>query len=123
MEQKITDEKPKWDFKTPIEIARWLSSHDVKRIDFMDWHDGFGVQSKQWMVWWDGKAKLLDVPYKTLEIQSTAEVKFEPDYRGLVHMDTRLVDRLDAIDKWEAKNKKERRDYERLKKKFGDNKL
>lgn len=116
----MEETRPKWDFKTPKEIAEWLRNHaQVDKITHHSWHDGFGVRSEEWMHFHAGKNQSPKIPANIIGCDSNAEVVLKCTCSGLVYLNANLRTRLEEIKKFDAKNKAERATYERLKKKFG----
>lgn len=114
-ESELTDERPKWPHKVPEETARWLLNNTVTTITH-HWEFTGPDTSRDWLVLHGEKSKeafatcFFDLyPY---------EVSFRPDHAGLVQVAPNVRETIRKIDAWEKAHARERREYERLKRKF-----
>jgi len=121
-----TETRPAWKHKTSEELARWIASHSIIKITH-GWEMTSADTADNWIelhakVSQDGKAEKWEmrrVPSNFLtESNYGAEFSFRPDHARLVKVSQAVRDSIDAIDKFEAKNKRERAEFERLKRKF-----
>lgn len=112
----MTDKCPGWRYKTPIDIVRFLMKNQVHKVEAGWWHDGFGIKSDDWFILHSANSK--KTAKAPANLFTTGEIEIEARSGELVHARRDLLDTIEAIDKWNSKNAAERRQYERLKKKF-----
>lgn len=113
--ERQTD-RPVWDFKYPEEEARWLLSRRIAAIKARtSMSDNFETES--WLEMYDSNGE-------TRRFDSFPEyVQFRPVFGNLVgstYESDRMKVRIAEIDTWEMTHAKERAEYERLKRKFGE---
>ena len=117
---KQEDLKPTWPFEITEKLARWFYTNSVVKITH---HWKFtGVDTADYWIECHpdnkGNPKRVDTSFFTYN----RYLEFNPDHRCLIQFKkhTGMLQRIEELDKWEKKHKRERRDYERLKKKFED---
>ena len=114
--------RPAWDFKTPIETARWLRAHFVTSIEH-HWRMTGVDTDEHWLEAVDrsGHGTRRQQVVKDSRIRIVidgSEIRFRPDHASLLEMRADLHKRVEAIDAFDKRNKRERAEYERLRRKF-----
>lgn len=111
------DKRPEWLHRTPEDLARWLVGHRVIKIAH-HWEFTGVDTSRNWITLHSDQEKR-DVSSDFF--RNNSEFVFDPDHAGLVSERPygRVRDTIEAIDKWEKANARDRSEYERLKVKFG----
>ena len=108
---------PGWPFKIPERVARWILTHGVDTIKYK-WAFTSEDESKDWIELWSDK--------EHIQVQTSFN-KVWPEIR--VTMGPRMVEfkswidvagHIQMIDKYNDKEARDRREYERLKEKFRD---
>lgn len=116
------EKRPDWPFKTPIETARWLREHFVTGLEH-HWRMTGVDTDEHWLEAVERSgAGTHDGCKKESRIRLVIdgqEVKFAPDHARLIQLGRALHDRIEEIDAFEKKNKRDRAEYERLRRKFG----
>lgn len=119
MPQKTEDTRPEWTHDVSKELIAFVGGARVVKI--VHRRELVGVDSsKDWIELYDGGGNKI----KTGTYSFAHDyIKFKPDYGQLMELTwlgKKAYEDLVAIDKWDAKNKRERKLYEQLKRKFGD---
>lgn len=120
-----TETRPAWKHKTAEALARWINGHTITKITH-EWEMTSADTADNWI---ELHAKISEqgspdkwekrrVPSNFLEASYGAEFFFRPDHARLVQTSEAVRNSIDAIDKFEAKNQRERAEFERLKRKF-----
>lgn len=113
------DARPKWEHETPEVLARWLVNNPVTSIE----HRREFIGEDKMEVW----IELVSVREGRKDERRRVspgffcgnyKIQFLPDHKGLVTVDKSIVSSIYAINKWEAKNHRERLLYERLRRKY-----
>lgn len=111
------NERPSWKCKTPEETARWLWASPVVTIDHR-WEMTGVDTSRDWIILErkDGARREFPSGY----FGNNPEFEFAPDHRTLIRQKPHsgVWDNIQAIDAWEKRHKRERGEYERLRRKF-----
>jgi hypothetical protein len=119
------DKRPAWSCQTPEELARWLAGHTITKITH-HWEFTSEDTSKEWIELHANEASMGEkdkwvsrkVASNFLGTDYHSEFKFSPDHARLVQTSDKVRSNIEAIDKWEAKNKRDRAEFDRLKRKF-----
>jgi hypothetical protein len=116
-------ERPTWNHKISIDDFRWLNAVSIVKITH-EWEMISEDQARHWIELHANENTTFD---KARAYDSFAEVapyfEFRADHRSLLSLTfvgERARKDLRAIDEWERINKRDRMEYERLKRKFGD---
>lgn len=115
------DNRPKWDHSE-------ISEHNFRRIvDFghitsvtAKWEMTGADTSTEWLVATNRAGKQMKMPHDWSHVLKFVGHSYVPGLFGLTYLGERCRKTLDEIDKWEAKNKRDRAEFERLKAKFAD---
>jgi len=114
------EKRPEWKFEMPEDDARWFISHHVNKIstnyvmisaddsrNYVTFHSGqSGMQRDSSYVYrFRNWFHIIADGHRVIEL-------CEPYY-------SQMKEKIEEIDKWERKNKRDRSEYERLKRKFG----
>lgn len=124
----MDDVRPAWPYHISFELAQFILYNTIKSIDHK-W-SMVGVDDAKW--WLELVARPHDSsskekekrrkiePYLLSDTNFNAELRFYPDHATLIDLRDDIRQRVEDIENWDKKNKKELKEYERLKRKFGD---
>ena len=112
------DKRPRWTHKIKEDLARWICNHLITKITHhvvMTSEDELGnfllLECKH-------KDKFESRKVPTDFFKDNQEVRFNPDFRKLVKLSEEVIKTLRFIDAFESENDLDRKEYERLKRKF-----
>lgn len=109
-------ERPKWHHRIPEATARWFADGHVVSIEHK-WEFTGPDTSRHWLMLTRSDGASAEYPADILS-HWPYELSFAPYHAGLASLRLEVVTTLREIDKWEKSNRRERSEYERLKKKF-----
>lgn len=113
---EVAEPRPPWPHKIPEDLARWIARNWVKKIT----HHRRILESFRDEIWIElhAEKEKKRVPIDFLE--KYTELRFTPYCGGLINFVSypNVTDTIAKIDAWEAKNARDRAEYERLKAKF-----
>ena len=110
--QVMEDRRPKWLYKLPESLVRWLINHNVVEVQLLP-------RTKCALRLKAENGDFVEVTFDFFH--NNAIFRLEPGFGSLVQVyrGSAIRSHLDDIDRWEQRNRCERAEYERLKKKFG----
>lgn len=114
---EMITERPKWPYKTPEELVRWIFSSAIKKITH-HWRMTGNDTSEDWLLFHNEKGEERRMPTRFEAVYP--EVRFDPDHARLIQLKgyPDVWETIRQIDAWEKANDHDRREYERLKVKF-----
>ena len=114
------DKRPAWDFKEMGEADfRAINSFGMVVSVTGKWAFTSVDTTREWLEVKNSNGKTMTLPngwQKVLEFVGYSSV---PGLFKLTYLGERMRAAMDTIEKWEDKNKRDRAEFERLKKKFG----
>ncbi len=118
-EQDESEQRPAWPFDLREDDARWLLKHHINQIEH-HWKFTSVDTSEEWLEFVCRAAQGQPEARRRFEIHifDTRGIHWRPSHAGLIDVAKDIRDRIQAIDNFEAKHKRERAQYERLRAKF-----
>lgn len=113
----ITDTpRPVWVREFPYEVAKWLRFNRVVKVELHSEASDDGFGSTFFIVAY-GKDEGASM---RIEMEQMGHITLHASYRTLIEIPRDMEKMIDDTEAWDKAHKRERREYERLKRKFGD---
>lgn len=113
------DARPAWTFKEMSE-AEFRSIHSFGMVVSVKgrWEFTGADTSREWLEATNSNGKTITLPSGWKRVLDFVGYSSVPGLFKLNYLGDRMQAALEAIDKWEAKNKRDRAEFDRLRKKF-----
>ncbi len=114
------DARPEWGFKEMSEADfRGVKEFGLIVSVKAEWKFTGADTSEEWLTATRGDGRSIRMPQNWRGVFEFVGLSHVPGLFGETYLGKRMREQLEKIDKWEKKNAADRREFERLKAKFG----